>query len=398
MKKILMGAAAFFEVMLIFAAKPVYNFNSKVTVKDKKSVAINKEISAVDFVKQMDCGWNLGNTLDATGAADVSSETSWDQPKTTKEMIEGIAAAGFKTIRLPVSWANHLIDNKYTVDPAWIKRVKEIVDWAIDAGLYVIINDHHDQYTKEGLMPHASGYYPNSLNWNESMLFLKNLWAQISISFNSGYDERLIFEIVNEPRLCGHEHEWWYNPNCTACKNGASTLNRLNQICLDTIRSSGKNNAHRFVMITGLAASVNSYHADDSFVLPADTATDRLIVSIHMYSPYTFAMENPGTTVFESKLAWELSQDFDFLAEKFVSKGVPVVIGEFGATNKNNPEERVKWFKFFMENARKYGMCSVLWDNGDWNVRNTFAEKFGFYNRLECSWYFPEIVKAIVEK
>ena len=344
----------------------------------------------------MKTGWNLGNTMDANGSTGLESETSWGQPLATKAQIDGLVAAGFKTIRIPCSWKNHLVDSNYTIDPEWMKRVKTIVDWAIADGMYVILNDHHDNFDTEGFMHYGDGYYPSSLNYNESMRFLRNLWAQISLAFNSGYDEHLIFEVLNEPRLRGHSHEWNYMKNCTTCKNGAQTLNKLNQLCLDTIRASGKNNANRFVMVTGLAAAMVSYTADDSWVLPVENGDNKLIISVHMYSPYPFAMQNPGIRDFSENLTAELEFNFKWLADKFVSRGIPVVIGEYGATNKDNLEDRVKWFSYFIHESRKYGMCSVLWDNGDWNPRNTYEEKFGFYNRTEQKWYFPEIVDAIM--
>lgn len=395
MKKILGITLVLLMTFSAFAGEK-YLYSSKKAVKDKKSATFNTQISAIDLVKDMKCGWNLGNTLDANAKTGLESEESWGQPYTTKEMIDAIAAAGFKTIRIPCSWVNHFIDTNYTVDPAWMQRVKQIVDWAIEDGMYVILNDHHDNYERENLIPRCKGYYPSSLNYNESMLFTKNLWAQISLAFNKGYDEHLIFEVFNEPRQRGHEHEWWYNAGCTVCKDGAHNLNKLNQLALNTIRASGKNNAKRFVMVTGLAASINSYQSDDSWKLPKDTEEGRLLISVHMYTPYQFAMENPGVAVFEDKHASELDYNFSWLNEHFVSKGLPVVIGEYGATNKNNTEERVKWFNHFVSQTRKYGMVTCLWDNGDANARNTFEEKFGFFNKKTLDWYFPEIIKAIM--
>lgn len=397
MKKIICTLFIILLSVSLFAKNSVkYAFNAKRAVKDKGNSSFNKTISAIELVQDMKTGWNLGNTMDANGSTGLESETSWGQPLATKAQIDGLVAAGFKTIRIPCSWKNHLVDSNYTIDPEWMKRVKTIVDWAIADGMYVILNDHHDNFDTEGFMHYGDGYYPSSLNYNESMRFLRNLWAQISLAFNSGYDEHLIFEVLNEPRLRGHSHEWNYMKNCTTCKNGAQTLNKLNQLCLDTIRASGKNNANRFVMVTGLAAAMVSYTADDSWVLPVENGDNKLIISVHMYSPYPFAMQNPGIRDFSENLTAELEFNFKWLADKFVFRGIPVVIGEYGATNKDNLEDRVKWFSYFIHESRKYGMCSVLWDNGDWNPRNTYEEKFGFYNRTEQKWYFPEIIDAIM--
>ena len=130
--------------------------------------------------------------------------------------------------------------------------------------------------------------------------------------------------------------------------------------------------------------------------MPQDTEPGRLLLSVHMYTPYAFAMQNPGETALTESHKKEVNATFEQLNEKFISNGIPVVIGEYGATNKNNTQERIKWFTNFISESKKYGMCCCLWDNGDWNAANTYEEKFGFYNRKEQSWYFEEIIDAIM--
>ena len=368
--------------------------------KSKKAKEFH-DISSEELVLKMETGWNLGNTLDANASTDLSSETSWGQPQTTKEMIDGIAAAGFKTIRIPVSWSNHLEAKNRIIDPKWMKRVKEIVDWAIEDGLFVIINIHHDNYSSPSGISYGDGFYPNMVCWNESMLFIKSVWSQISKTFNNDYDEHLIFEVMNEPRLRGHAHEWWVSAGCNDCKYGVQVLNKLNQLAVDTIRSSGGNNEKRFIMIPGIAASPHSVLDSAEFKMPDDNLShgkkQRLILSVHMYTPYSFAMEAPGDLTFEKKHKSEIDGTFTDLNEKYIQKGIPVVIGEYGATNKNNLEERVKWFSYFISQSRRYGMCSILWDNGDANASTAVSEKFGFYNRTEQKWYFPEILEEIMK-
>lgn len=368
---------------------------SLLTAKSKAKEFSN--ITNIELVKKMKTGWNLGNTLDANASGGLESETSWNQPLTEKKMIEGIAEAGFKTIRIPVSWSNHIVGKNHKIDKAWLKRVKEIVDWAIEEDLYVIINIHHDNYDSPSGISYGQGFYPNMVSWNESMLFVKNIWKQICKTFNDEYDEHLIFEILNEPRLKNHEHEWWLSENCNDCKYAILTLNKLNQLALNTIRESSGNNAKRFVMFTGLAASAHSMIDFESFKIPEDSAENALILSVHMYTPYAFAMENPGDVKLKESHIKEVNATFEQLNEKFISKGIPVVIGEYGATNKNNTEERIKWFTNFISESKKYGMCCCLWDNGDWNAENTYLEKFGFYNRKEKTFFFPEIIKAIMD-
>ena len=372
-------------------------FNRDYAVKDTGNVIFN-ECKALDITRDMTTGWNLGNTFDATGGGrDNDSETSWGQPYTTKEMIDGLAASGIRTIRIPVSWSHHIADSKYTISTDWMKRVKEVVDWAIEDGLYVIINIHHDNYPKNTRMPPLSGFYPTDENFENSANFVCNIWAQIALAFNNGYDEHLIFEVLNEPRLCGTGEEWWYNASSSNSINAMKNLNKLNQAILDVIRASGGNNKKRLVAFPSLQASPDSALAS-TFKMPKDYdgSKDRLIVSVHMYTPYKFAMESPGIIHYTEAVKKEFTSMFKKLNDNFIAKGYAVYIGEYGATNKNNLEDRVAWFHDFIKESRAYGIPCILWDNGVWDVKGTdFSEHYGYYNRNTQTWYFPEILDAI---
>ena len=229
--------------------------------------------------------------------------------------------------------------------------------------------------------------------------FLVNVWSQICLAFNNGYDEHLIFEVMNEPRLKGTKYEWWFDGSSPECVESAVVLNDLNQIALDTIRNSGGNNKKRFVSIPGLRADPGCA-MNSTFKMPKDYEPGRLILSVHMYTPYNFAGESPGVKEFTKKMGSELALTFKNLNEKFIKQGYPVIIGEYGATNKDNLNDRVEWFKFFIKYSRKYGMTSCLWDNGQWDVSNTtnYAEHFGYYDRLNQTWFFPEILEAIMSE
>ena len=148
-------------------------------------------------------------------------------------------------------------------------------------------------------------------------------------------------------------------------------------------------------MIPGLQASPDSAFAS-AFKMPVEKKEGKLILSVHMYSPYKFAMESPGVTEFSKQLASELAYTFKKLNDNFVKKGYAVVIGEYGATNKNNLDARVEWFHAFLKYSRQYGITSCLWDNGVTVVKNNdYNEHFGYFNRREKTWYFPEILEAI---
>ncbi|MBO4532818.1 MAG: glycoside hydrolase family 5 protein [Treponema sp.] len=378
-------------------------FDDSIAIKDTGSVTFGN-ITGTELTAEMQVGWNLGNTFDATGTTGMDSETSWGQPRTTRAMIDGLAASGIKTIRIPVSWHNHITDKKtYTISPEWMSRVKQVVDWAIEDGLYVIINAHHDNYEKSTKMLRGSGYYPNSTNLVESQRYLYNIWGQIATAFNNGYDEHLVFETMNEPRLAGTSCEWWYDGD-SKCQDAAKCLNEMNQTALDAIRSTGGNNTKRFVMCPSLAASENSA-TKTTFKMPQDIEgqTGRLILSVHAYTPYSFAMESPGETSFTMAHREELDNLFSKLKARFIDKGYPVIIGEYGATNKNNLQDRIAWFEYYVSKAKSNGIPCILWDNGVYQTRTTengepdYSEGYGYYDRINQQWYFPGILQAMLD-
>lgn len=384
-----------FSYFLSSAEIPVFNKDNAVCDKRKTQIS---NINSIEVVKNMITGWNLGNTLDATGKNDLSSETNWGMPYTTKKMIDDLSASGIKTIRIPVTWHNHIIDDKYTIDPDWMNRVKQIVDWAYEDGMYIILNCHHDCYEKNTNIPKGFGYYPTEKNYDESSRFLVNIWSQICLAFNNGYDEHLIFETMNEPRPCGTNDEWVFKKDSKLSIECAGVLNKLNQDVVDTIRKSGGNNANRVISIPGLQASPDAV-LSDYFKIPKDSAKGKLAISVHMYYPYNFAMETPGIKIFTPQVGSSIAVTFKNLNEKFVKNGYPVIIGEYGAVNKDNLADRVKWFHFFLKYSRQYGMTSCLWDNGQWYLTGKdYNEKFGYFNRKEGTWYFPDIIKAINEE
>lgn len=376
---------------------------SSVFAEDKKST---ETYDATQIVTMMKFGWNLGNTLDALGGSwkkGLNTQTAWGQPLTTKEMIDGLAKSGVKTIRIPVSWSEHIIDKYYTIDPKWMARVKEIVTWAYENDMFIILNSHHDNFDQNKKIPAGKGvYYPSEENYEESKKFLTCLWKQISSHFIE-FDYHLIFETLNEPRPRGTSNEWWYDQNSPVCKKYMGTLNKLNQDIVNTIRASGGNNTHRVIMVPSLAASPDAALSKD-FRIPTDTVENRLAISVHMYTPYNFAMASPGDIKFTEAHQKELSTIFRKLYNKFVSAGTPVVIGEMGATNKNNLQDRINWFNFFITEARKnsiYTCC--LWDNGVWEINEKdpkdkiYSEHYGYYNRTKQTWYFPELIKTAIK-
>lgn len=377
--------------------KPVYDKTK--AIKDSEKVEF-KDISAIELINDMVAGWNLGNSMDANGIRGKGSETSWGMPKTTEPMIQGLASSGIKTIRIPISWAGHIIDQNYTIDPAWMNRVKEIVDWAIKADMYVIINTHHDNFASEKGLTAGRGYYPDKNNYDLSAAFFVNVWSQVATAFNNGYDEHLIFETMNEPRLRGSDVEWSYASTNEKNTNAQAILNKLNQDCVDAIRATKGNNLKRFIMIPGYCATPYAVLSDE-FVLPKEKLAGKILVSVHMYTPYIFAGMSPGARDFTPKMQYDYSNLFKRLNDKFIQNGIGVIIGEYGAVNKDNLDQRLAYFHSYLKQAKKYNLAACLWDNGQWKIKegsNDYAEKFGYYNRKEQTWFFPEILEAILEE
>ncbi|MBQ8931383.1 MAG: cellulase family glycosylhydrolase [Ruminiclostridium sp.] len=352
--------------------------------------------TAMELMTELDLGWNLGNTLDATGGnGTLESETSWGNPKTTKAMIDAVKAQGFNTMRLPVSWGSHMTNGAsgYVIDSQWMARVKTIVDYAIDNGMYVILNIHHDNDIRSG---DDRFFYPSETYKDQSIKFVKAVWTQISETFKN-YDQHLIFETLNEPRLVGTGDEWWFPVNSpgTNVAEAISIINQMNQAAVDVIRTSGGNNADRCIMIPGYGASIDGC-TTPNYQLPTDTAQNRLIVSVHAYTPYNFALNASGTSVFSDDLKSEVDYLFNTLKSSFLDKNIPVVIGEASASNKNNASERLKWVNYYMGKSASLGIPVMLWDNNVYTGSSNLGEQHGYLNRLALTWYDKDVVDAMV--
>jgi len=259
-------------------------------------------------------------------------------------------------------------------------RVKEVVNYAVDNDMYIILNTHHDENVLTFMNSNAAA----------GMAAFKKLWEQIADAFKD-YNEKLIFEGLNEPRTIESPNEW--NGGTPEERNN---LNSYYPIFVNTVRSSGGNNGKRILMINPYAASATST-AVNALTLPEDTVANKLVVSIHAYTPYQFCFVQGSNTP-----NWSSSNSADTSAiqsaiqpayDKFVSKGIPVIIGEFGAVNKNNTDARVAWAEYYVSYARSKGIPCFVWDN---NVISGAIENFGLFNRSDGTFYFPTIKDALI--
>ena len=358
------------------------------------------------ILEDMGLGWNLGNSLDATGGSGLDTETSWSNPKTTQALIDKVKSLGFNTVRVPVSWGKHVSGDNYTIDSAWLARVKEVVDYCYKNDMYVILNIHHD--TKSSASASGAGYYPRSSAYSSSEKFVTSVWSQVAEYFKD-YDYHLIFETLNEPRLIGTGCEWWFDKwNIPSeVKDAIECINKLNQKAVDTIRNTGSNNRGRLIMCPGYDASIDGATVS-GFKLPTDISgnKNRIAVSVHAYSPYNFAMNvgSGSTSTYTSSIKNELQDLFSTLKSNFRDKGIPVVIGEFGSTDKNNTAERVKWATDYTALAKKNNIPCVLWDNNAFAVYNGSSivlnsEYHGYINRKGNTVTSPakDVIEALMK-
>lgn len=350
--------------------------------------------TAPEIVKMMGTGWNLGNSLDANSDPGLGSETSWGNPKTTQSMIDAVKQAGFNTVRIPVSWGRQTSQSgnyRFKISDEWLARVKEVVDYCYKNDMFVILNIHHDNS--------QTYFYPSLQYQQQSETYVKEIWTQLAAAF-ADYDQHLIFETLNEPRLVGTSEEWGFDFNNIPnnVREAIGQVNNLNQIAVDAIRDNGSAyNKERMIMSPGYCASMDGCR-NDIFRLPADKggAENRIALSVHAYAPYALCLGDMNTTTYqENPMKYDIEWHFKTLYEMFASKGTAVVIGETSVSNKNNLNDRLKWVDCFYGYSKSYGIPCVLWDNNIY--ANNGGEAHGYLNRGSgTSWY--QDGKAVVDR
>ena len=342
-------------------------------------------MTAFQITQNMKVGWNLGNTLDAyaqdeNGVAlstyGLDSETCWGCPKANETLFKSLKAKGFNTVRIPTTWFQHL-DSNDNVDPAWMARVHEVVDYAYKNGMYVILNIHHEEgwINRPDLATAYDDIKPRLLK----------LWTQIATEFKD-YDQHLIFECMNEPRAKGTDHEWWYATPVAE----ADVINKLEADFVKLIRGmDGPYAKTRLLMLPGYVASSDKTFLNQ-IVLPEND--DFLAVSIHAYTPYNFTMntnEKEGAyhDTFTKEFSNDLAYNLQNFRDMFINKDVPVVIGEMGTSNFGNTQARVDWTTQYFTTTKKYGIPCVLWDNNIESNPKAPGECHGYINRETGEWY-----------
>lgn len=326
----------------------------------------------------MGVGWNLGNSLDAIGPG---NETAWGNPVVTQQLMNAVKAAGFDTVRLPVAWSAFSDASNYTIDPAWLDRVEEVVNYALTAGLYVIVNEHWDG----GWLNHP--FYANQTSLNNR---LSIMWTQIANHFRN-YDNRLLFAGTNEVM-----NEGDYS---TPTQEYVDVQNSYNQTFVDAVRATGGNNANRFLIVQGFNTNID--HTVNFFVTPSDTVSNHLFVEVHYYDPYNFTLnttsnvtEWPSTVETWANEDWVDSQ-FQKMKTNFYDRGIPIILGEYGVTSRQSVSgfeaSRIRWNQYITESAVAHGMVPVYWDNG-----YTGDAGMGLFDRNTGNQVYPNIIDVLV--
>ncbi len=332
------------------------------SVSAKESTKKATPTTATEIVRELKAGWNLGNSLDAVVKSHgytLDSETLWNNPKVTKELIQSVKKNGFSSIRIPVTYYNH-IDSNGVIDQRWLARVKEVVDYATDEDMYAIINVHHDA----GLDRDYRWIYSDEATYETDKKNLTNLWSQIATYFKDA-DEKLLFESTNE--IMDKDEHWGWD-----YKENFKVTAKLHNDFIKTVRKTGGKNADRFLVLPTYAAcpdeeeirQILNYKYDD-------TCKDHLIMSVHCYR----------------KDEASINTIMDRLGKYSKEYNVPVIMDEFGTKSDLPDSQRASIAKKYVDKALKYNIGLFWWDNGS---------DYGLFDRHSAEVTHPEIVKELV--
>jgi len=327
-------------------------------------------------------GINLGNTLDSHSSG-YAGETTWGNPQINQELMNGIKAAGFDIVRIPVTWMGEIgVAPDHRITTSRLARVAQVVEMAHNAGLKAIINLHHDGATNDSgkdlgwLSVRQAGRNQNEFNRITAQFV--NVWKQIAVYFKN-YGDWLIFEAFNEL----HDGGW----QTVSDVGQVITINKWNQFFVDTVRSTGGNNESRYLMICAYCSD-NKQLLSAGFLMPNDPAPDRLILTFHYYAPYEFSIQGSRTDWGTDADKRNVERDFSPFKERYIEKNIPVVIGECGAVLQlypNSPakeaqagKSRVDYVSCVFGTAKKYGLVPIFWENG---LSSGNGEKFGLLDR-----------------
>ena len=349
-----------------------------------------------DYAARLGIGWNLGNHFDAYNNG-VSGETAWGNPKATQATMNKVKAAGFSTVRIPVTWMGHIgAAPDYKIDEKWLNRVAEVVGYAETAGLNAIVNMHHDGADSKHWLDIKTAAKDPAVH-QQILDQVGAMWGQIADKFKDKGDF-LIFEAFNEI----HDGGWGWGENRNDGGKQYQCLNEWNQAFVDAVRASGGENANRILGIPAYCTNVDI--AIQTFKMPEDVVEGRLIMAVHCYDPYDYTLPATksewGHTADESKKVSgnneaDLKRVFEKIYNNFIKKGIPVYMGEFGCVNRATEREQAfqqYYLKYYAKLAKTYFVPSIIWDNGAKGAGN---ERHAFIDHGTGEYCSPEAKAAI---
>jgi len=356
-----------------------------------------RNLTSFNFAKLMTVGWNLGNSLEAITVVRegvyTGGETTWGNPATTKRLIDSVKAAGFNTVRIPVSWSHQLADvGTFTIRKDWLERVEEVVKYVIENDMFAKINIHWDGGWKN------QPFYRNQDSLNNK---LEVLWKQIAIHFRH-YDDRLLFAGTNEVHVAGQ----WGAPT----QENANVQNSFNQTFINAVRSTGGRNSYRHLVVQSYNTNID--HAVRFFVMPHDPTPNRIMTEVHFYDPWEFALLETGNFNTQwgqpfaggdvsnwGQEAW-IDQQFARVKTLWIDRGIPVLLGEYGAIFRTalvgdalekHRQARNYYLEYVTHAAIRNGMVPIYWDNGHLGNNG-----FGIFNRNDGSVVYRDALNAIM--
>lgn len=345
--------------------------------------------TAQQAVKNIFAGWNIGNSLEVP-----EGETAWGNPATTQKLIDGVKAAGFNAIRIPCAWNSHLVADAepFTINPTWMARVREVVDYAYKNGMYVIINTHWDGGWLE--------LHANSDDCANVVKKEKAIWTQIANEF-ADYGQRLIFAGNNEVRNKAGENENWGMPSEAERK----ALEAYNQTFVDAVRDTGGNNALRNLVVQSWCC--NPWRALDALTMPSDPSESHLMAEVHFYDPMDFTHTDKKIRSWGYRKGYYTADNdnqedyidnlFGMLKANFVDKGYPIILGEYGTVCHSITDKAVKksdhyYLEYVTKAAKENGMVPFYWDNGQPQTGT-----FGIINRTTGAIAAPHMLNGIMK-
>jgi len=342
-------------------------------------------LTSVQFSANMKTGWNIGNSLDATGG-----ETAWGNPAVTQQLILAVKAAGFNTVRIPVAWSNFSNAANFTINTAWMDRVEQVVKYVTDNGMYAIVNIHWDGGWMQPT--YAQQAYVNDR--------LAKMWKQIGTRFRN-YDYHLLFAGTNEVMVT--------NNYGTPTTEYYTVQNSFNQTFVNAVRSTGGRNAYRYLVVQGFNTNIDHTVAFATIPVDVAVATKRLMMEVHYYDPYNFSLNESasnnitqwgaGATDPSKTETWAneafADNQFQKMKTNFIDKGVAVVLGEFGAIARTDvagsENFRKAYVSYISKSARNHGLVPIYWDNGF-----TGNHGMGLFNRATGAEVYPALIDAVL--